>query len=61
MKFLPYHFSWQDDYFAVSVSHSHVERVRAYIKNQDAHHKKISWENKIDLFLRKYGFEKLRG
>jgi putative transposase len=35
-----YHFGWQDDYFAASVSHSHVDKVREYIRNQDEHHKK---------------------
>ena len=61
MKMMPIHFSWQDDYFAVSVSHSHLEKVRNYIKNQDQHHKKISWEEEVNLFLKKYGFERMRG
>jgi len=60
MKFLPYPFNWQDDYFAVSVSHSHVERVRAYIKNQDKHHLKISWDEEVNMFFEKYGFERIR-
>jgi len=60
-KILPYHFSWQDDYFAVSVSHSHVDRVREYIKNQDGHHKRISWEEEVELFIEKYGFERIKG
>ncbi|MDP2887959.1 MAG: IS200/IS605 family transposase [Bacteroidota bacterium] len=60
-KILSCQFSWQDDYFAVSVSHSHVDRVRQYIKNQDEHHKKISWEEEVELFLKKYGFERIKG
>jgi len=60
-KISSFHFSWQDDYFAVSVSHSHVDRVREYIKNQDEHHKKISWEDEVELFMRKYGFEQIKG
>ena len=31
-------FSWQDEYFAVSVSESKIELVRNYIKNQEKHH-----------------------
>ena len=31
-------FLWQDDYWAVSVSESHLESVRNYIKQQDEHH-----------------------
>ena len=60
-KILPYHFSWQDDYFAVSVGHSQVERVRNYIKNQDEHHRKMSWEEEVNLFMKKYGFEQIKG
>ena len=60
-KILPYHFEWQDDYFALSISHSHVDRVRNYIRNQDEHHRKISWEQEIELFLKNYGFEKIKG
>jgi len=33
-------FSWQDDYFAVSVSESQVGAVINYIKNQEQHHSK---------------------
>jgi len=33
-------FSWQDDYFAVSVSESQVDTVTKYIKNQEKHHSK---------------------
>ena len=54
-------FSWQDDYFAVSVSHSHVNKVRDYIKNQEQHHKKMTWDEEIELFIKKYGFERIMG
>jgi putative transposase len=60
-KVLSCKFNWQDDYFAVSVSQSHVERVRKYIKNQDEHHRKISWNEEVVLFLEKYGFERIKG
>ena len=59
-KVLPYHFSWQDDYFAVSISHSQVERVRSYIRNQDDHHKNLSWDEEVELFMKKYGFEQIK-
>lgn len=32
-------FEWQDEYFAVSVSESMIDKVRTYIKNQEMHHK----------------------
>ena len=34
-KLTPQKFEWQDDYFAVSVSESGVDKVREYIKNQE--------------------------
>jgi len=37
-------FEWQDEYFAVSVSESHLEFVREYIKNQEEHHQKKTFQ-----------------
>ena len=36
-------FEWADEYFAVSVSESIVDKVRKYIVNQESHHKKESF------------------
>ena len=52
---------WQDEYFAVSVSESKVDLVRDYIKKQEAHHKKKSFQEEYDEFMRKYGFSKFPG
>ncbi len=49
-------FEWQDEYFAVSVSESQLNRVREYIKNQENHHQKKSFQNEYDEFISKYGF-----
>jgi REP element-mobilizing transposase RayT len=49
-------FEWQDDYFAVSVSESVLQRVRKYIYDQESHHKKVSFKEELDLFVKKYGF-----
>ena len=51
-------FDWQDEYFAVSVSESVVDKVRNYIKNQEEHHSKKTFEQEYDEFIVKYGFEK---
>jgi len=61
MNVMPTKFYWQDDYFAVSVSQSHVERVRKYIRNQDEHHRKISWDEELGQFCQKFGFEEIKG
>jgi len=52
-------FEWQKEYFAVSVSESAVNRVRDYIKNQENHHKKKSFNDEYQEFIRKYKFELL--
>ncbi len=53
-------FEWQDEYFAVSVSESIIDRVRNYIKNQEEHHKKKSFQEEYDEFITKYGFKLTR-
>ena len=50
-------FEWQDEYFAVSVSESSVNRVRDYIKNQENHHKKKSFNDEYQEFICKYKFD----
>lgn len=50
-------FEWADEYFAVSVSESMLEKVRAYIDNQEAHHKKITFTQEYEEFIRKYNFQ----
>jgi len=52
--FLPFHFEWQEEYFAVSVSESAVETVRKYIKGQEEHHRKMSFGEEYDIFMTKY-------
>ena len=52
------HFGWQDEYFAVSVSESQVDAVRNYIRNQEKHHQKVTFQEEYDEFIRKCGFEK---
>ena len=53
-------FSWQDDYFAVSVSESQFDAVEHYIKNQETHHAKRSFEEEVNDFLQKYGWQQIR-
>ena len=51
-------FEWQDEYFAVSVSESLLDRVRNYIKNQEEHHKKKSFQDEYEEFIIKYKFDR---
>jgi putative transposase len=48
---------WQDDYFAVSVSESALNTVRAYIDNQETHHQKKTFAEEYDEFIKKFGFK----
>lgn len=52
------HFSWQDEYFAISVSPTQLEKVRHYINNQEEHHKKITWQQEYALFIKNYNLKK---
>ncbi|MDP1816207.1 MAG: IS200/IS605 family transposase [Leadbetterella sp.] len=54
-------FEWQDEYFAVSVSESVIDKVRDYIKNQEEHHSKKTFQQEYDEFISKFGFQKFDG
>jgi len=53
-------FEWQREYFAVSVSESAVDKVRDYIKNQEEHHTKKTFQQEYDEFMNKYGFNLIK-
>ena len=48
---------WQEGYGAFSVSASNVSTVERYIRNQAAHHRKMSFEEEFVALLRKHGVE----
>ena len=54
-------FAWADEYYAVSVGESQIASVRNYIKTQETHHRKFTWEEECDDFFEKYGFVKIKG
>ena len=47
-------FSWQGGYAAFSVSSSKLEVVRRYIKNQKEHHKKVTFQQEVEEFMKEY-------
>ena len=59
-NFIKEKLEWQDEYFAVSVSESILNTVREYIKNQEAHHGKKTFQQEYEEFIVKYGFQKFR-
>jgi len=55
----PQKFEWQDEYFAVSVSESGLEKVRDYIKNQEEHHRRKSFIEEYKEYIQNYNFKKI--
>lgn len=49
-------FEWAVEYFAVSVSESMLDKVRAYIDGQEEHHKKKTFQQEYDMFIANYKF-----
>ena len=58
--FTKHKLEWQDEYFAVSVSESKIDAVRNYIKNQEQHHQRKTFQDEYDEFISKYGFKKFK-
>ena len=50
-------FEWADEYFAVSVSESVIDKVRSYIDRQEEHHKKVTFNQEYEEFIGKYKFK----
>ena len=50
-------FAWQQGYGAFSVSSSVIPTVIRYIQNQEAHHRKMSFDAEFLALLKKHGME----
>jgi REP element-mobilizing transposase RayT len=50
-------FSWQEGYGAFSVSSSSTDALIQYIKNQEKHHRKFSFEEEFRAILQRHGLE----
>ena len=50
-------FSWQEGYEAFSVSSSNLDSVARYIQNQEAHHRKIGFQEEFRAILAKHRVE----
>lgn len=53
-NFLERKFRWQEGFGSFSYSHSHIERVFNYIKNQEEHHKRRSFKEEYLELLKKF-------
>jgi putative transposase len=50
-------FHWQNGYGAFSVSPSHLAALKRYIENQEAHHRRESFQDEFRRLLQKYEVE----
>lgn len=50
-------FAWQGGYAGFSVSQSLHEKTKHYIEFQDDHHKKMTFQEELILFLKEYNIE----
>ena len=50
-------FQWQSGYGAFSISPSHVDAVIEYIRNQEEHHRKESFQDEFRRLCRKYNLK----
>lgn len=50
-------FHWQSGYGAFSYSHSQIDKVCRYIRNQKKHHKKISFKEEYRKLLDSFGID----
>ena len=50
-------FGWQNGYGAFSVGKSEIEKVKAYILNQEEHHRKKTFQDELRQFLIEYKIE----
>jgi REP element-mobilizing transposase RayT len=47
-------FSWQHGYGIFSIGSSQIDSTRAYIQQQEEHHRKVSFQNEFRQFLKRY-------
>ena len=50
-------FAWQNGYGIFSIGYSQIEPVREYIAGQEAHHRKVSFQDEFRQLLKRYEIE----
>ena len=50
-------FAWQTKYGAFSVSVSQLDRIIRYIEQQEAHHRKVTFQDEFLMLLKKHNIE----
>jgi putative transposase len=57
---IAYPFSWQEEYYAGSVSPRDLHRTRRYILNQERHHRKVSLNDEIEFLQNVWHLKRYR-
>jgi len=53
-------FEWQDDFYAVSIGMPQLDSLREYIRNQNNHHKIVSWQEELNRLESEYKIIRMR-
>jgi REP element-mobilizing transposase RayT len=56
-KWFLHEFHWQHGYGAFSYSHSQINSIISYIKNQKEHHQKVSFQDEFKSILQKFNID----
>lgn len=56
-RFIKARFSWQEGYGGFSYSKSQMNKVVVYINNQEKHHKKMTFSEEYNDFLKLFDIE----
>ena len=51
----PTGFQWQSGFSSFTVSESSIDDVKAYIRDQQQHHRTVTFEEELKVFLEKHG------
>ncbi len=54
LRWIGCRFSWQEGFGAFSVSHSHLDTMINYIRNQESHHRRNSFQEEYVEFLKRH-------
>ena len=56
-RLTPFNFQWQEGFGAFSYSHSQLTDVIQYIENQKEHHKRHTFRDEYEAFLKAFEIE----
>ncbi len=54
-KIFKTHFQWGSRYYGMSIGLSEVSRILNYIARQEEHHRKETYQEEVDRFIKEYG------